>query len=264
MKLTRYDSIRDFREVTAGFLLENEAENHLIIGIVGDLMHSSSYDDHPPYLAVVSDDGQIHATAVRTPPYQLVISRATATAANLIASDAYSLYPDLPGVLGPSATARDFSEAWRSRSGRAFELTVAQRIYQTERVTPPEHVAGELRPATMEDYELLLRWFEAFEHEAYGEGERPQSAERLVTEFLSGNERGLGIWHDGQAVSMAGYKGPTPNGIRIGPVYTPPEWRRRGYGSACTAALSQHLLDIGYRSCFLFTDLSNPISNSIY
>jgi predicted GNAT family acetyltransferase len=63
---------------------------------------------------------------------------------------------------------------------------------------------------------------------------------------------------------MAGFGGLTPNGIRIGPVYTPPDERRRGYGSALTAALTQQLLDGGRRFCFLFTDLANPTSNRIY
>jgi len=65
-------------------------------------------------------------------------------------------------------------------------------------------------------------------------------------------------------VSIAGYGGPTPNGIRIGPVYTPPDLRGRGYASALTARLTQTLLDGGRRFCFLFTDLANPTSNSVY
>ena len=73
------------------------------------------------------------------------------------------------------------------------------------------------------------------------------------------------IWEaDGKPVSMAGYSGPTPNGIRIGAVYTPKDQRRKGYASACTAGLSQHLLDLGFQFCFLFTDLLNPTSNHIY
>lgn len=47
-------------------------------------------------------------------------------------------------------------------------------------------------------------------------------------------------------------------------VYTPPELRRRGYASACVAALSQLLLDAGWKFCCLFTDMSNPTSNHIY
>ena len=63
---------------------------------------------------------------------------------------------------------------------------------------------------------------------------------------------------------MAGCGGPTPHGLRVAPVYTPPEHRGRGYASACVAALSQLLLDSGRRYCFLFTDRSNPTSNHIY
>lgn len=65
-------------------------------------------------------------------------------------------------------------------------------------------------------------------------------------------------------MSIAASAGPTPNGIRIGPVYTPPEHRGRGYASAVTAAASQTELGMGRRFIFLFTDLSNPTSNKIY
>ena len=63
---------------------------------------------------------------------------------------------------------------------------------------------------------------------------------------------------------MAGWGGRTPNGVRIGPVYTPPSLRRRGYGSAVTAAVSAERLASGLRFCFLYTDLANPTSNRIY
>ena len=65
-------------------------------------------------------------------------------------------------------------------------------------------------------------------------------------------------------MSLAGFGGPTPNGIRIGPVYTPPDLRGRGYGTAVTAEVSRLLLDRGHRFCFLYTDLANPTSNAIY
>jgi predicted GNAT family acetyltransferase len=65
-------------------------------------------------------------------------------------------------------------------------------------------------------------------------------------------------------VSLAGFGGPTPHGIRIGPVYTPRQQRGRGYGSAVTAAVSQLNLGRGRRFCFLYTDLANPTSNAIY
>ena len=73
------------------------------------------------------------------------------------------------------------------------------------------------------------------------------------------------LWDtDDGPVSLAAFGGPTPNGMRIGPVYTPREHRGRGFGSAVTAAASRHLLDRGARFCFLYTDLANATSNAIY
>lgn len=69
---------------------------------------------------------------------------------------------------------------------------------------------------------------------------------------------------DRRPVSLVGFGGPTPNGIRIGPVYTPPEHRGHGYASILTARVSQLQLDRGRHFCFLYTDLANPTSNAIY
>ena len=52
--------------------------------------------------------------------------------------------------------------------------------------------------------------------------------------------------------------------MRVGPVYTPPELRGRGYATTLTAAVSQDQLDQGRRFVTLFTDLANPTSNRIY
>lgn len=50
----------------------------------------------------------------------------------------------------------------------------------------------------------------------------------------------------------------------VNAVYTPPHYRGKGYATSCVASLSQHLLNSGYKFCSLFTDLANPVSNSIY
>jgi predicted GNAT family acetyltransferase len=47
-------------------------------------------------------------------------------------------------------------------------------------------------------------------------------------------------------------------------VYTPPAYRRRGYGAAVTAHATAAALAAGAEHVVLYTDLSNPTSNSIY
>jgi predicted GNAT family acetyltransferase len=67
-----------------------------------------------------------------------------------------------------------------------------------------------------------------------------------------------------QPVAMAG-RTPVADGMsRVTPVYVPPEHRRQGFGAAVTAAVSRAALDAGAEHVLLFTDLTNPTSNSIY
>jgi predicted GNAT family acetyltransferase len=142
---------------------------------------------------------------------------------------------------------------------------MAQRINQLDRVEPAERASGSLRPARPADRDLLIEWYLGFQ-EDIGGGSR-ESAGKWVERSLGADPsvRGLFVWEtDGQPVSMVGYSGATPGGVRVGAVYTPPKLRRRGYASAAVAALSQRLLDAGRRFCFLYTDLANPTSNHIY
>jgi uncharacterized protein len=89
--------------------------------------------------------------------------------------------------------------------------------------------------------------------------------ERTLESRFGIESAGFWFWRDGgRPVSLAGFSGPTPTGIRIGPVYTPPGLRRRGYATTLVADLSAWLLERGHRACFLYTDLANPTSNRIY
>ena len=52
--------------------------------------------------------------------------------------------------------------------------------------------------------------------------------------------------------------------MAINSVYTPKEYRQKGYATAVVAELSRTILNSGKKFCTLFTDLANPTSNSIY
>jgi hypothetical protein len=130
-------------------------------------------------------------------------------------------------------------------------------------VRPPRPVAGRSRIAAFEDRDLLLAWVEAFKQEALGAAD-PADVVADVDRWIARRGKAVHLWEDGEIVSLCGVGGPTPNGIRIGPVYTPPGLRGRGYASALVAAVSQAELDAGRTFVFLFTDLANPTSNHIY
>jgi uncharacterized protein len=138
---------------------------------------------------------------------------------------------------------------------------MSERIFRLTQVRAPPVPVGHLRLAGIPDRALLIDWFEAFGREALPRG-IPVEVPPLVDRRL--DQGGIYLWDDGEPVSLAGVGARTPHGIRVGPVYTPPDRRGRGYASACVAGASQAQLDAGLDFVFLYTDLANQTSNHIY
>ena len=262
MGLQRFTEVGDFLAVAGEFLVAREAEHNLIFGICSNLRDTPETFSGAPYLAAVTFGDRVVAAAVQTPPFRLVLSEIDDLAA-LPALAADLLDRDLPAVLGPVEIVRAFVEEWMAHGGPAAHLQESERIYRLTAVRPPRPVPGRRRVAAPGDRELVAAWLEAFMREAFGDAD-PGEVAAMTDRWLVGSGRTLYLWEDGEAVSLAGVGGPTPNGIRIGPVYTPPAARGRGYASALVAAVSQAELDAGRRFCFLFTDQANSTSNHIY
>jgi predicted GNAT family acetyltransferase len=268
-EVIRTDDAAAFLAEAEPLLLADEARHNLILGISGTIRDSP---DHYPQrsLWLVRNAGRVAAAALQTPPYNLILARPQSTETLAALVDAVA-GEQLPGVVGAEPEVLEFAELWSQRTGIAARTNMRQGVYALDRVEPLPAVAGSARVATADDLELVLRWWIAFGDEVLHEGGPGRDdAEEHVAHRLSTPTSGFLLWDDGgETVSLAGWGGPTPNGIRIGPVYTPPELRGHGYATAVTAELSQRLLDgrlfDGGRSfCFLYTDLANPTSNAIY
>lgn len=271
MKLVPYQNPENFQETVTPFLVQHEAENNLLLGVLANLI-GGEYQDHPPYLAAVHSRAGIELVVMRTPPFPVLLSFRDAPPGqdlvSLVNTDLMRSYgKELSGMTGITSLVGEFVRRWKTRSGGKAELDMAMRIYRLDAVVPAEGIPGTLRPARSSDRALIREWLAGFQKEALQEEAVPERLEQSVEAFLSADPelRGLTIWDvDGSPVSMAGYTGPTPHGIRVSYVYTPAALRRKGYASACVAALSQQLLDRGFDFCFLFTDLHNQTSNHIY
>jgi predicted GNAT family acetyltransferase len=264
MRIERHEDPATFFARVAPFLERREAEHNLQLGFRDRLeadRHAFGTAD-PLLYAVLDDAGDVSAVATQTPPFGLVLSQVDDPAivdalAERLASDG----AELPTTGGPVEIARAFAARWASLTGVVPSVQMEERIYEATRVVHPD-VTGLMRPYDEADRALAIDWLRAFMAEAM-----PDSPEGRVERIVDDRAAGKGslvLWEDdGRVVSLAGHAGETPNGFRVGPVYTPPELRGRGYASALTAALTAHLLE-QRRFCFLFTNLANPTSNSIY
>jgi predicted GNAT family acetyltransferase len=263
-RVTRFDEAGAFLESAQEFLTRYEAHNCLPLGIAAQLRDNPGRQRLPPYLAVVTGGKEIVAAAVMTPPHRLVIAKTSVSGAMPgLAADVHDFWTQVPGVIAPVPISEWFADAWRAQTGDEISPFMSERIYQLTRARPQPPVAGHARRADETDRRLLRDWLSEFEIEAFGRP--PDDVEWRIDTMLTSAGRAIYLWEvDGQPVSLCGCAGPTPRGIRVGPVYTPPALRGRGYASACVARLSQDKLDEGRTFCFLYTDLTNPTSNHIY
>jgi uncharacterized protein len=241
----------EFFERALPLLLEDEARHNLLLGVAGVVR------DRPHTYAEARFWYVDGAAAMQTPPRGLILAKPRDRGAleRLVAE----IDVELPGVTAAVPEVDEFVELW----GRPSERVFRQGIYELERVAPPPASAGAYREASTDDVDLVFDWFTAFSAEI---GHINDTVERQHVESrLESPEGGVGLWENGgEVVSLCGYGSPTPNGIRIGPVYTPPELRGRGYATSLTAEVSERRLAAGRRFCFLYTDLANPTSNAIY
>ncbi|HEY8180002.1 MAG TPA: GNAT family N-acetyltransferase [Candidatus Limnocylindria bacterium] len=263
MRLDRYARVADFLAAAGDFLAAREAEHNLILGISSSLVESADRYDGQPYEAVVSDGDRVVLAALRTPPYNLILSEVDDPAALAVLADDLA-GSGLPGVVGPPKAALEFAERWVRSEGGSSAVVINERIYRLSAVRPPRPAPGSWRAAEPRDRALLAGWLIDFGIEALNDAD----AERVqlgLDEWEAGSGRRYWLWEvNGAPVTLVGAGGDTPHGIRIGPVYTPPPHRGRGYASNLTAAVSQALLTEGRTFCFLYTNLANETANRIY
>ncbi len=268
MQVIQFDDVEAFYARVEPYLAAHEAEHNLTLGIMSTIRNNPLRYEQP-FFALVEQDQAIQLVVLMTPPRPPVLSLAvTPEAVDALAEYLFDAQTMLPGINGPADESRRFAETWSALSGQRAEVRTPLRTFKLERVNPVTGVAGQMRAATLADRDLLIDWELAFVAEAFPDAAAlpREDAERMVDFRFNSKTNYVFLWQDavGAVVSLTAGGGPTPHGMRIGPVYTPPEQRGHGYASALVAGVSQWLLDTGNQFCFLFTDLRNPTSNHIY
>ncbi|MCB1029672.1 MAG: hypothetical protein KDB24_18105, partial [Microthrixaceae bacterium] len=209
----------------------------------------------------VTDGAEVTAFLPQSPlgraPYLAGRERAAITAlAEAVAESGV----ELPGVTGEAAAASAFASRWAESTGVPIHPADAQGIYLLDGLTPPERPpSGTCRAATPADLPTLVTWLDdmAVEVGGFRTSDREEAVARAI------DDGGWHLWDDGAPVSAAHRYRAVARHARVGPVYTPPDRRGRGYAAEATASGTAAIEAVGARA-MLFTQLANPTSNAIY
>lgn len=171
-------------------------------------------------------------------------------------------------VNGARPTVDRFAAAWAQRTHSRTEIDTHTRLFELGTLTPGPPSPGGLREPRPEEYELVAAWLSRFQTEAAVQGGRePDAGAAAVVPVEEVADRvddhRLWVWADqDQPVHLTGFQPPSFGVARIGPVYTPPQFRGHGYAASAVAQVSQRLQ--GEARVCLFTDQANPVSNALY
>jgi GNAT superfamily N-acetyltransferase len=228
------------------------------------------------WVLVHDDASGIVGAGMRTapsPPYPPYLMPMPAEGADLLAHELFERGEEVGGVNGALPAIQVFADASAALAGGDVSVGMHTRLFELGEVHRPSAVPGRLRPARAEDLDLALDWFEAFGRDADEQAGRPAGThsdtgvgmpdpDGILRRIDSGR---LWFWEDddGTAVHLTGANPPAFGVSRIGPVYTPAKYRRRGFAAAAVSEISAMLQAKGERVC-LFTDQANPTSNKIY
>lgn len=205
--------------------------------------------------------GEIAGAASLTPPYSLLIEAVPEEALPSLVAALSERDMTLPGVHGALDCAPAFAAMWRVATNCVVEMGMVMRLFSLRTLVAPRRSAnGYARRYEEGDFGLAVEWVKQFAIEL---GEPHDDDADIVRRRAS--QGGIWFWCNeaDEPVSMAGHTPPAAGVVRVGPVYTPPSERRKGYAEAVTHATCADVLRQGW-DAVLFADQANPTSTGIY
>lgn len=267
IEIISHNQASELISLSGAYLEQDESENNRPLGYAYRLAEDPhAYDSEPPLLLSILEQGKAVGVAMMIPLYGgIILSRiGTKVEAAVVQLVRYLREIDvqISGIIGPVAEAQAFSDCWvEGMLDVSARISMRMRIFEARSVANLPLSPGKLRLTRPEDHPLMARWITDYS-EAVGKPISFNNAKNW-TEVLIQNQQ-LHIWDIEGPVSIAAVDRSTRNGIAIHSVYTPPAHRNKGYATSSVLLLTQKMLTDRYSFCCLYTDLSNPTSNSIY
>lgn len=275
-RLIRHGSTRLFLQAAGAFLADDELQRGFVWGLANQSVDRSGPIETPWTWTLHGPLGTVVGALYWSPPRRaLALTDMPKDAGHALTEELLPLLRPqqdtsgeprlpwrIPGWIGPEHAVTQLAKGWEDRDWGPLEERQHFLLHRCDALDPVAPITGRLRNATRDDLRLLHGWLERFwEETGLGrDGSSPPGAERPV------REQRLFLWEDGQRpVACAQWSRPTPRSAAIGFVYVPPDLRRRGYATAVTRALTEHLLQVeGKRFTTLFTVAGNENTAQLY
>lgn len=210
----------------------------------------------------VAKDGSIHAIIAQFGNGNVFIETGDQPSVPKGLTEVFLADPLKPvaGVFGRADVAQGFLGQLRLEDA-PYAINASDVLYELDLhklIVPQNARADDFQMVDAEKIErnTLLRWLRAYEIEALGAEDTPaldsKIASRLVNALDARSMWGLIV--DGNAVSLSGFNAALPDMVQVGPVWTPPEERSKGYARILVAKTLLAARARGVKGAVLSTD----------
>ncbi|MFD2443736.1 GNAT family N-acetyltransferase [Bacillus sp. CGMCC 1.16607] len=260
LKLNQYNDVEVFKNEVIPFLEKDEIINGLLLGLL-----LAVKDAQPIFMATLTREESLVLVIFQTSPKQMILSKSedlTTDEINQFANLLNVSVADLPGFIGERNLIIELSKYITHLRSKIPTVHMNQRIYRLDTVTKKAELNGSLVHLGLKDLPLVKEWLYQFCIDIDEKMSKEQAEEKAFEILERGRIYGWEV--DGELVSMANASRPTSSNITVNFVYTPLSERKKGYASSCVSAITELMLESGYKTTSLYTDLDNPTSNKIY
>lgn len=234
LKLVTYGDARRFLDRCKSWLLERSDLHHTMCSSLLLIDSESPVYTGPYWFGVVEDsNGNVVACGNHSLPDGLCISEIPEDMMHAV----YQSIVDSVGVpyriVAPQLTAASLAKRCSEISNVSMRFDNRWLTYRLdEAIGPVAGVSGCLRKGRKDEEGLIAEWGQAFEKE--------DPTPFNVSDFMlrKRSDGDLYVWDDEGPRTIVTLSGPAGKGIRISGVYTPHEFRGRGYASAAVAQIS--------------------------
>jgi predicted GNAT family acetyltransferase len=281
MLVKEYKSARTFLDDYETILLEQEAISQLVLysayhgcqNIVCGQENNpetvnTDYDAASTIYGAVLDNDQVTLLFCNVLPYNLVIYAVKPETA-VLASKALAEYLGIKrititGIYAEQEVCQSFMDEFKKNTRCSFAQRMSIDIMELRELNEITPIEGTHRLTQPEEAKLVAEWMIEFQMESLASEMDYEAALERAVKLIQEQKIYFYENKEQNVVTMAVAARKLKNGTAITYIFTPEEYRGKGYAAANIYYLSKELLEQGNQFCTLFVDKNNPLSSRAY
>jgi predicted GNAT family acetyltransferase len=266
MLVKEYENARTFLGDYETILIENEAVSQLLLYNAHQKINS--LENEKGLFGAVLEEEKTFLLFCNVEPHNLVvhvvIQEGIAQASVALADFLGDHHITINGINAKHEVCQNFMEQYKKNINCTFVEKLGMDIMEIRKVNDIKPVEGNQRHALPEEAKLIADWMIRFQIESLMSEMDYEAALNKTMKLIEDHNIYLYENNEQKVVTMAVAARKLVHGIAITYVFTPEEYRGKGYAAANMYFLSKELLEQGFEFCALFVDKKNPLSNRAY